>query len=102
MIYIRVEMWPKGDRKRAYLLTEATVENVQGLKTRADYLVRLSQRSGFKASAKTHADPELARVCFPRQSSVWKETTVVSFPRAMRGVWDLLYRGLCSCVGNRN
>lgn len=102
MIYIRVEMWPKGDRRRAYLLSEATIENTGGKKTVASYLARISKRSGFKPPEGSYQDPELVRVCQPRRSSIWKETTVEAFPKGSRGVWDLLYRALCSCVGSRN
>ncbi len=103
MIYIRVEMWPKGDRKRARTLAEATVENLGGTKSRANYLARISKRSGFRVpKGHAYSDPELARVCRPAPSSIWKETVVEAFPRSVRGAWDLLYRALCGCVGDRN
>lgn len=102
MIYIRVEMWPKGDRKRARLFAEATVENKGGTKTKANYLARVSKRGGFKPPKGDYQDPELMRVCRPAAFSVWKEAAVEAFPRAKRGIWDLFHRTLRACVGDRN
>jgi hypothetical protein len=102
VIYIRAEIWPKGDRKRARILAEATIENRGGTQSRGNYLARLSNRSGFKSSKGLYSDPELTRVCAPRASSVWKAVEIVNFPRLNLGVWDLLFRVLRACVGSRN
>lgn len=104
MMYLRVEMWPKGDRSKAYLLGEATIENVGGTATQANYDVRFSKRSGFSLKKADQAEPraELLRVLRPLASSVWKSTRIEGFPRVARGVWDLLYRALVNTVGTRN
>ena len=120
MIYLRVELWPKGDRSRATLLGEATIENTGGTKTKANYRARISKKRGFKPAKKPKPakgdpglvevlnlvtqtkDAEVLRVCRPASSSVWKETVVEAFPRSVRGVWDLLHRTLIGCVGGRN
>lgn len=102
MMYIRIEMWPKGDRKRANILAEATVENIGGTKTRAGYLARLSKRGGFKGPKGSYQDPELNRICKPAESSVWKSTEVHDFPRKALGIWDLLLRALHPLLGDRN
>lgn len=102
MMYLRIEMWPKGDRKRAYTLAEATLENTGGSKTIAGYLARISKRGGFKLVKGSYQDPEIVRVCSPASHSVWKEATVEEFPRARLGVWDLLHRVLFKVVGERN
>lgn len=101
MIYIRLEMWPRGDRKQSRLMGEATIANVGGTETRGNYVARISKRGGFKGS-KAHEDPELARVLCPKDSSVWKTTSLESFPRTILGAWDLLYRVLRACLSDRN
>lgn len=104
MIYLRAEMWPQGDRSKAYLLGEATIENVGGSATSADYDARFSKRSGFALKKADQAEPraELLRVLRPLVSSVWKSTRVEGFPRSARGIWDLLYRALANTVATRN
>lgn len=132
MIYIRAEMWPKGDRTKARILGEATIENLGGgTRTKADYRTCISKRGGFKPTkepltkglvqrllgdapsnsldfvghvieAMTPKDPEAWRVHRPTASSIWKEIKVEGFPRASRNIWDLLFRSLRMGVGERN
>lgn len=104
MIYLRAEMWPRGDRSKAYLLAEATIENVGGTATQGNYDVRFSKRSGFVLKKADAVIPnfELIRVIRPLVSSIWKSTRVEGFPRQDRGVWDLLYRALMNTVAVRN
>jgi len=103
VIYIRIELWPKGNRKGAMLLHEATIENLgTGSETRGNYLARLSKRSGFRAPKGLFSDAEAVRVLSPTEASVWKSTELEDFPRQARNVLDLFYRVLHLCVGGRN
>lgn len=91
MIYVRVEMWPKGSRERSYLLGEALVENKSGGGSKADYRVLLSKKGGFASGDRAMG---LMRV-----GNVWKEVLVPSFPRAYLGFWYLLSVALLSVCG---
>lgn len=42
MLYVRVEIWPYGDRSRARLLQEMTISNTGGDSERGDYRVQVS------------------------------------------------------------
>lgn len=44
MLYVRVEIWPYGDRSRARLLQEMTIANVGGDYERGNYLVQASSQ----------------------------------------------------------
>lgn len=87
MIYVRVEMWPGGDKGKARLLGEATIANVGGSEAVGDYRVELMK------------SPEYART-----PGVWSRGRVEGFPRKSKqlGPWDLLYRALRATVGSRN
>lgn len=86
MIYIRIEMWPGGDRANARVLGEATITNDgKGTEDAGNYNAVL-----FKS-------PEYAR-----EPGVWKSGRVENFPRARLGPWDLLYRALRAMIGRRN
>jgi len=85
MIYIRIEMWPKGDKTKARLLGEGQIANVGGTAANGNYTVKLLK------------SPEYAKT-----SGTWKSGHVEGFPRVRLGPWDLLLRALQSCVGDRN
>lgn len=73
MIYIRIELWPKGQRAGARCLGEATICNVGGNEKFADYEVKLAKFGGFSLRKGEFRDPEGARVGRPLASSVWKK-----------------------------
>lgn len=85
MIYIRVELWPKGDESRKREIGTAIIDNVGGTATTGNYRVRLLK------------SPEYAK-----RTGVWKQGAVVGFPRLRLGPWDLLFRALAACVSERN
>lgn len=89
MIYIRLEMWPKGDRTRRYLLGEATVTNIGGGPTRGDYELKVSKKPGFH-------DP-----CQPRDSELFAQNGIVNFPRKRLNAFDLLGMLLASALHTR-
>lgn len=80
MIYVRVELWPKGDRSRPRPMGEAVIENIGGNEARGNYRVSLSKPAGF-------TDPTQ-----PRADECWKRGELEGFPRKSKrvGVWDLL------------
>lgn len=102
MLYIRVELWRRGDRHDSKLLGEATVSNVGGDAETGHYLVRLSKFGGFKLRQTQNQDEESVRVCLPLASSIWKQGKVGPFSRTLLGPWDLLYRALRDVAGYRN
>lgn len=104
MLYIRVELWRKGNRHNSKLLGEAAIANVGGDLEIGHYLVVLSKFGGFKLrkSDETHEDPETMRVARPLASSTWKRGKVGPFNRQLRGPWDLLYQSLRDVIGYRN
>ncbi len=89
MIYVRVELWRRGDRSKARLLGEAEIANDGKSENPAvgDYAVRLLKSPEYAKSAGT-----------------WKAGRVEGFPRQSRlhGPWDLLLRALLVTVGTRN
>lgn len=91
MIYVRVEMWPKGSHARRYPLGEALIENRGGSKSKADYRVLLSKKGGFASS-----DEAMARM---QVRYVWKDVLVRGFPRAYLGFWYLLACALLPACG---
>jgi hypothetical protein len=101
MLYIRIEIWPFGNRDKARVLGEATIANVGGDNNMANYEALISKFGGFKVK-KNCAYPERDRVAFPLASSTWKKTEIENFPRLKKGPWDLLYLVLYSVVGKRN
>jgi hypothetical protein len=96
MIYIRIELWPKGNRMKTRILGEATICNTGGTKTKGDYKAVFSKIGGFRAFSDDpgRMDAEVKRVYYPSVNSIWKESGVKGFPRQILGAWDLLYLAL--------
>lgn len=80
MIYVRVELWPKGDRSRPRPLGEAVIENIGGDEKHGNYRIDISKPVGF-------ANPTR-----PAAAECWKRGELTGFPRKSRGfgAWDLL------------
>lgn len=95
MIYIRIELWPGGDRKRAKLLHEGVVWNRGGTAARGEYGYKLSVTGGFEASE------DVMRTCTMGRR-VLRAGDVRDFPRKRLSAWDLLLRALKAAVGDRN
>ncbi len=90
MIYVRVELWPKGDRSRPRPLGEAVIENVGGDEKLGSYRVSLSKPGGFK-------DPTA-----PSAAECWKQGSVEGFPRKSDlGAWDLMLLMLAKVLYDR-
>lgn len=90
MMYVRIELWPGGNRERARVLGEAHIANDGEQTLFADPSVGSYQ-------AKLLKSPEYAK-----RSGVWKSCAVRNFPRTRLGPWDLLYRVLSATVAYRN
>jgi hypothetical protein len=89
MIYVRIEMWPGGDKNRARLLGEGTITNVgSGERAAGNYEIRLAK------------SPEYAKPA--NVGKPWRIGVISGFPRQRLGPWDLLLRCLAVCVGGRN
>lgn len=82
MLYIRIEMWPQGDRKSARLLHEGLVANVGGTETEGEYDALLSKSGGFKGDAAGHPRMEA--------KGVLRQAHVSGFKRLREGPWQLL------------
>lgn len=102
MIYIRVEMWPMGDKSKARLLGEATIANVGGDGESGNYQTRLLKSPEYAAEGNAidlkSGDYDLVRI---PANMIWKTGAVVKFPRKRLGPWDLLFRALRGTVGGR-
>jgi len=93
MLYVRIEIWPRGNRKTSRCLGEATISNIGGDEQIGHYDVKLSKFSGFSLRKGNFDDPEGARVGRPLASSVWKQAKVLNFARK-RGPWPLLLKAI--------
>jgi hypothetical protein len=80
MIYIKVELWPFGDKTKAKSLGEMYVANVGGTSTRGVYKSLLKDSKG----------------------RAFRKGEVTDFPRKRLGAFDLMYRALKNMVGDRN
>lgn len=84
MIYVRVEMWPKGSVADRRVLGEALVENVGGSRSRGDYRAWFSKRGGFKADS-------LEQVARFDVKNVWRKASLQGYARKSRVFWHLLF-----------
>ena len=74
MLVVRIELWPKGDRRQAKVLHTAQIaNNGKGSLTVGNYTATFSARGG-----KTR----------------WRTSRVSNFPRKAKGAWYLLYEAL--------
>lgn len=81
MIYVKVELWPFGDRTKAKPLGEMYIANdATGSLTRGNYKAILKNSVG-----------RTFRAC-----------KVADFPRKRLNVYDLMFRVLRTAVGDRN
>jgi hypothetical protein len=89
MLYIRVEIWPGGDRSKAVVKGEAVIANDgTGTEVVGNYNAFFSKLSGF-------ANPR-----YPKAAEVWKKGRVVDFPRRTLGPFHLLAVALASAVAD--
>jgi len=93
MIYVRVELWPFGDRTRSRLLGEATLANDgQGSESKGNYNIRLSNTGGFKRDPVEVADPNGS------DRNVYRQARVENYPRKTLVMWHLISRALRSAL----
>jgi hypothetical protein len=100
MIYLRVEMWPGGNRERAYVLGEGTITNDgAGDLTTGSYDVALSATSPIGRSAGFGRDPRRVPHKELGDGGVWRRGRVEGYPRASLVMWHLIARALSNAVG---
>ena len=85
MIYVRIEMWPKGLEENKRLLGEVKIANVGGTLDEGAYSVQLMK------------SPE-----YSKSSGVYKTGRFEGFKRRILGPYDLLFRALEATVGQHN
>jgi hypothetical protein len=83
MLVIQIQMWPKGDKTKAYSMGTLTVALKPGTKS-----------DGLRAY--TWAISKFA------DKGVWKKGHIEGHNPKIRGPWDLVYRILRQAVGDRN
>lgn len=86
MIVCKVELWPKGDESKATRIGEIRIANdATGNSTVGNYTVKLMKSAPYT-----------------KNYGIFRESTVKRFPRMRLGPYDLLFRALRSCIGERN
>jgi len=93
MIYVRIEIWPFGNKKEARLLSEVVIANVGGDNKHGEYEVRASHEGGFlaegfKLNSMTQSGKHRERLAHPKESSVLVRTKA-KHERDL-GFWPLL------------
>ena len=100
MIVIKIELWPGGDPATAeHLGTVVIANDVKAtLKDRSlgDYDVILTK------FGKTGEVPRNKWAFQAARGAAWMTGRVEGFPRQTLGGFDLLFRALRGCVGDRN
>lgn len=94
MIVLRVDVWPKGDYRRARDMGTVLVWNVGGDTESGRYrykILKFNQRNRYKELL-MRPDQIPADAC-------WREGTIEGFPRQKQGPLDLLYRILHKAIG---
>lgn len=85
MLVCRIEMWPGGDRSKAYDMGSVLIARSGGTDTQGEYSVQLTGK------------PEH----FKRRG-FWRQGVVKDFPRKRLGAYDLLLRALGAVIAERN
>lgn len=92
MLYVRIELWPSGDRAKARLLQEVTIVNDEtGDQQIGNYNATLSHCTLYRGEG--FADP--AR---PARAEVWRRGRVEGFLRKLSPA-ELSLRALASVFG---
>lgn len=94
MIYVRIELWPMGNKARARCLQEAIICNTGGDLSTGEYKFKFSKTGGFKAAPDDIARGEV--------KNVLRSGEVKGFPRLRLYAHDLLFRALRLAFGERN
>jgi hypothetical protein len=94
MIFIRVELWPGGDRSRARTLSEGIIHNTGGDHRVGEYEYLFSRVGGFKATDRQLATADV--------KNVLRRGEIKGFPRLRLYAHDLLFRALRFAFGERS
>ncbi len=94
MIYIKIELWPGGNKAADRTLQEAIIYNTGGDQSIGEYAYKFSKVGGFKS------DDNMVRT--GRVKNVLRAGEIKGFPRLRLYAHDLLYRALRAAFGDRN
>jgi hypothetical protein len=88
MVYVRIELWPGGDRTQARLLQEAIVINDgSGTVEEGNYQIIVGHSTTYKGDG--FADP-----CAPAPSEVWRRGRLLGFRRRTASPASLVAQAL--------
>ena len=90
VIYIKIELWPMDDQKRAKTLQEGIIHNTGGTDSLGEYKYLFSKQGGFTGNIAT------AEV-----KNVLRQGEIKGFPRLRLYAQDLLLRALTLAFGDR-
>lgn len=90
MIYIKIELWPMGNRAQARTLQEGIIYNTGGTTSVGEYKFAFSKQGGFKGNLAT-GDVK----------NVLRHGEIKGFPRLRLYAQDLLLRALTLAFGDR-
>lgn len=88
MIYIRIELWPGGNRHRAKTLSEVVIANVGGDQEEGIYNAYKSEEGGFTLNPATDSED---RIHDPNPASIQARLTGVHHFSDL-GFWKLIRR----------
>lgn len=87
MLYVKIELWPRGDASKAKTLGEALIANTgKGTWTSGSYNALVSKKGGFKSK-----QIDMQRM---QPKHVLREASIDDFPRKRLNAWHLLARVL--------
>lgn len=75
MVYVRIELWPHGDRAKARLLQEVVIANTGGDPTTGEYSAKVCHSTTYKGDG--FADPNA-----PAASETWRSAAKIKHRRS--------------------
>lgn len=84
MVVVKLEMWPQGDEKKAFLLGRTYIGNIGGTDTLGDYAVAVCRKGSI----------EVPNTLWPGGPAPTRTGLVTGYPRLAYNVWRLVARAL--------
>lgn len=85
MLVCKIQMWPRAEEAKAHALGEVRITRVAGDRHIAHYDVALMKSASYA-----------------QREGPWRAGKVENFRRLTFGPYDLLLRGMVSCIGGRS
>lgn len=85
MLYVRIEIWPKGERPKARCAGEMVIHNISD---------RDDDETGDYVVYRTHGEFEKPDEVYPRSESPVYRRLIFNFPRKELKAWNLVKRAL--------